>query len=410
VNWPESIHEGLPPRDDEPAQLRSDIVDEIADHLACAMTHERRRTDDDTAARRNVLARFGNPAAIARRLWLDAMKENIMTQRIILVVVVVLTIAGITASFVAWRSMQEGREVNQALLAKLEAMSAPPPVISTPSSLSTLTVRLLGGSLEGEPIVGESIRLHGRPFPGVAGTSLSANTNEFGKVTFGPMNPGEYYFLLDAPFGFNRRFEIPLFGAQELQKDIVVPLESQLPGGEVDVSFKLLQLANVQADRVVFGLSYRPNPVLIGGEEWHQSNRYLVCVNDRGEVIPAKANFGTKRYPTDNTARTLDQFITKDSAHMYAGSYILNQVAIYYPVVSKQREAEVPDGIEKGSAFAYTRSPTKHFEVFWDKVGDSTEPLFEAKVGEANVWEIEIPEELVEQLREIIAEADEKAK
>ena len=36
-----------PPRDDEPASLRQDIIDELADHLACAYNRELLRGADN---------------------------------------------------------------------------------------------------------------------------------------------------------------------------------------------------------------------------------------------------------------------------------------------------------------------------------------------------------------------------
>ena len=83
---PDELANELPaPRDDEPASLRQDIVDELADHLQCARGRERNRTGDDATAEKNVLERFGNPAKVAYRLWFDGMKERIMGQRITLV-------------------------------------------------------------------------------------------------------------------------------------------------------------------------------------------------------------------------------------------------------------------------------------------------------------------------------------
>ena len=60
------------------------------------MRRELRRTDDETAARRAVLNRFGDPKRIAYRLWFDAMKESIMSQRISLVTNVILAAACVT--------------------------------------------------------------------------------------------------------------------------------------------------------------------------------------------------------------------------------------------------------------------------------------------------------------------------
>ena len=99
MSWPEVVSQGFPPpRDDELAHLRRDITDELADHLDCAMRRELRRTDDETAAERAVLDRFGNPQRLARRLWWNAMKEKVMKDRIMLVAVVLLIAACVVTS------------------------------------------------------------------------------------------------------------------------------------------------------------------------------------------------------------------------------------------------------------------------------------------------------------------------
>ena len=73
-----------PPRDDEPASLRQDVIDELADHLTCAYHRELLRGMAPAAAEARTLQRFGDPAAVARRLWFDAMKGKIMWQRILI--------------------------------------------------------------------------------------------------------------------------------------------------------------------------------------------------------------------------------------------------------------------------------------------------------------------------------------
>lgn len=96
----------LPPsRDDEPASLRQDIFDELADHLACALDRERQRqsalpeTVESPAER--VLKRFGNSAQIALRLWRDAMWGKIVTHVIALASLV--AVACCAAVFVSMR-------------------------------------------------------------------------------------------------------------------------------------------------------------------------------------------------------------------------------------------------------------------------------------------------------------------
>ena len=53
-----------PPRDDEPASLRQDIIDELSDHLVCAYNREILRGLDSNAARQRVLKQFGDPATV----------------------------------------------------------------------------------------------------------------------------------------------------------------------------------------------------------------------------------------------------------------------------------------------------------------------------------------------------------
>ena len=78
---PEDLAAALPaPRDDEPDTLRQDILDELRDHLACAMQRDMIASPDEATAQQSVRNRFGDPAAIAFRLYWDAMWEKIMLQ------------------------------------------------------------------------------------------------------------------------------------------------------------------------------------------------------------------------------------------------------------------------------------------------------------------------------------------
>ena len=83
-------------RDGEPAGLRRDIVDELGDHLAALYTRELLRGVDASSARQRVLQRFGDPAAVARRLWLDAMKRKIMASTVSLFAACLVTLASLS--------------------------------------------------------------------------------------------------------------------------------------------------------------------------------------------------------------------------------------------------------------------------------------------------------------------------
>ncbi len=97
------INELPAPRDDEPAGLRQDILDELADHMACSYNRELLRGAEPREARRRAIERFGDPAAVARRLWLDAMKGKIMVQRTLIATCLVVTLGSLAAAGVVWR-------------------------------------------------------------------------------------------------------------------------------------------------------------------------------------------------------------------------------------------------------------------------------------------------------------------
>src|SRR3954465_4826694 len=90
------------PRDDEPAGLRDDILDELADHLACMYRRELLRGADATSAKSRVLEQFGDPAAVARRLWVEAMKGKVMSQRILLSCCIFLTLISLALAGLMW--------------------------------------------------------------------------------------------------------------------------------------------------------------------------------------------------------------------------------------------------------------------------------------------------------------------
>jgi hypothetical protein len=97
------------PRDDEPPTLRQDILDELGDHLACAYNRELLGGAGSNLARQRVLQRFGDPAAVARRLWLDAMKGKIMAQRVLIATCLVVILACTATVGLAWQWVNHDR-------------------------------------------------------------------------------------------------------------------------------------------------------------------------------------------------------------------------------------------------------------------------------------------------------------
>ncbi|MEZ6063731.1 MAG: hypothetical protein R3C19_25560 [Planctomycetaceae bacterium] len=83
MRWDDEIDMALPqPAPDDPADLRDDIRDELADHLTCSMNRELLRDGDERRAETRVLDRFGDPGKLARRLWWDSTKGQMMNRKL----------------------------------------------------------------------------------------------------------------------------------------------------------------------------------------------------------------------------------------------------------------------------------------------------------------------------------------
>src|SRR5262249_31828706 len=125
MDYHDALSADLPaPQDDDPAGLRRDILDELADHLACAYNRERLRGADAGEARKRVFERFGDPAAVARRLWFDAIGGKIMAQRVLLTACLVVSLASLSLAGAMWVQVNRNRAQSEAARAAAEAMRA----------------------------------------------------------------------------------------------------------------------------------------------------------------------------------------------------------------------------------------------------------------------------------------------
>src|SRR5687768_7007589 len=98
MDWPEDLAGSLPaPHDEQSSSLRQDIVDEIGDHLQAALDRQLRATPNADEARAGVLQRFGDPQQVARQLWFDALKEKLMSQRIMLALTAAMAVICLAA-------------------------------------------------------------------------------------------------------------------------------------------------------------------------------------------------------------------------------------------------------------------------------------------------------------------------
>lgn len=192
----------LPPlRDDEPPSLRQDILDELADHLACAERRELLATNDAAQARQRVLDKFGDPREVARKLWWQAMWSRIMSQRWLLgAMSVLIVICLCLTGTVLWQMQQQRAAMidQQRLIAEtLERMAAlseakaneasQPPPAPAPSSIK---VRMTLDKPDGPPAVGCFVSLRRLGVDKDFGPEV--RSDEQGIVDFGYFEPAKY--------------------------------------------------------------------------------------------------------------------------------------------------------------------------------------------------------------------------
>ena len=196
----------LPPsRDDEPPSLRQDILDELADHLACAKHREMLTTNDEAKAEQRVLDKFGDPREVARKLWFQAMWSRIMSQRWLLsgtgvLVAICLCLTGT----VLWQmqhqraAMAEQQRLiaetlaQMARLSEAKANESPqPPPAPTPSSIK---VKLAFDKPDSPPAVGFLVSLKRLGVDNQFGPEVLSDDQ--GMVDFGYFEPAKYAIVV----------------------------------------------------------------------------------------------------------------------------------------------------------------------------------------------------------------------
>jgi len=273
VAWPEVSIEDFPPeRDDEPSSLRQDILDELTDHFACALNRELLKNPDEQLARERVVNQFGDPIKIARQLWFDAMKERVMSQRILTGVSIVMAACCIAVVGVAWALLNQSQSMNEKMLEQLVAIAdRPQPVAaanvdqqilkqleqlnqkqtvqsgSVSEELNPILFQLVEESKEGKPSVGFKGTLT-RDEGGAPTYTVNAVSDKTGLLDFGKLPWGKYYLKLDTPWGESlqqfwittvpgRKYEASIFCPANAPEDVAVQFQidwQNRPMGEGD--------------------------------------------------------------------------------------------------------------------------------------------------------------------------------
>jgi hypothetical protein len=326
MDFRDTLSEGLPaPRDDEPAVVRRDILDELADHLACAYSRELKRGSKPGEARQWVFERFGDPVAVARRLWLDAIGAKLMLQRILLVTCLVVSLASLSLTGALWiqnsraqrdsaraavealRAMAQentrAREGQQQMVQQLRAMAEE---IRNTRSLdwNPLTFQLTEETPDGPPAVGFQVTLReaganaGAAFGGGvggagAGRPATRLTDDSGTADFGLVHPGNYFFSIrkDWEQGFVQHSgPLTVDPGSRIMKKVVCP---KTPLDRVAVRFRADWPADLQKERLVLYARFYPKELLANGLSWHFGN---FEVAQRADALLANRSFGGAGY------------------------------------------------------------------------------------------------------------------
>jgi hypothetical protein len=200
MRWPEAGADPFPFRNRlEPEDLRRDILDELADHLALAAEHEMTRAGQpEDKAWEQALARFGNPDALARRLWWDAMRDRIMRDwiqtGIAAVSAVVVVLAAVFLAY-SMRQMQTMQATQTELLKTVKELGTGN--TPEPGGLA-LEIEVRRGAAEGPPAAGVRVVLSGKPLGSDAAEAV-LDTDAEGRARFYPVPQGKYYLEVDDP-------------------------------------------------------------------------------------------------------------------------------------------------------------------------------------------------------------------
>jgi hypothetical protein len=292
MDFRDSVSVDLPaPRDDEPAGLRQDILDELADHLACSYNRELLRGADPGEARRRAIERFGNPAAVARRLWLDAMKGKIMVQRVVIATCLVVTLASLSVAGVMWRQTaqahrdssravadavrlvaeqnEKAQAGQQAMLKQLQDMSE---TMRSTRSLEWNPVRfqLNEEKADGPPVAGASISLRAFPAGGQGqGPDVGTRvTDGSGVADFGVLRPGGYSFEILRVWDRGSTAtsgSLKIEPGSQIHQQVVCP---RVPLNRADVRIRMAWPDDFVKEKLQLYASFALKPVSLDRQSW----------------------------------------------------------------------------------------------------------------------------------------------
>jgi hypothetical protein len=301
------------PTPEDPASLRDDIVDELADHLRLSLDRELVNTGDEASAHRRVLDRFGDPRALARKLWWDALKGRIMRNRlwnIGLALLLLATIGSVLLMANLIRSMQAAqaelmdanRAAQEALVRQLAALERKVAPEASTANTQPFAVRVVS-TVDKRPIAAECVALVEVPGRPKEPLKILRRTDATGLADFGHLPRAIMHFTVQADDGWDCKVpefflgpNIPAIeemlypdtspdrtGAVELK----LPIPPEFDGLAMD---KLRIVVGLEGPReVINGREWQRGPTLKTGDNRHvlRPSRFYVLCDASGRALSA---------------------------------------------------------------------------------------------------------------------------
>ena len=383
MQWPEDqelVERFPPPHEGEPSSLRQDIMDDLRDHLACAMERELADSDDENEARKRVLDQFGyNPGALARQLWFESMKEKIMKDRMVLVGIFILIIIGICGLFLIWQSNQQ---TNRAMMAMIESFKSGEDAsqFTTRLDLASVSISVFRDEKETIPASGIKIEMY-KINSSNQNIRFYQTTDENGVAVIGPVQTGNYkvYFPWEKYNFSPNDSDINLFGGKDIEKTIIYP-KYQI----CSITIEPVLPKNINSEDVVVGISYG-TPTSEFGRLTLEDSRSIM-------ILPDGSLYNYNRSGVSG----LDSLIQYDSlSNFELPSYPVHLSQIY---VADARNVQLD----------HDKNKVYPLLGFFD-YRKGLRPTFYPQPGKINTWRISIPDELVREISgEFLAVAEQE--
>ncbi|MEZ5940663.1 MAG: hypothetical protein R3C18_04680 [Planctomycetaceae bacterium] len=345
---PEDLAAELPePQPGEPENLRQDILDELADHLQCALSDEQRRMacegrfeteEAEQIARGRVIERFGNPVQIACQLWWDAMWEKVMSQRVQTISVVVGVLVVVGMFFLMWGELRnsraqlnaqldESRSMQKQLMDELSRVRQQPQAVVAPqpAEWNNLSVVCVSADDEETPLEGVEVSLSTFS-KNTAGIPPSEEvTDATGRIDFGQVLYGQYVLNSYTPNGFTKTMTVSVRPGQDKTVRVVcpkgngeMPVKLEAPAGQVQTLapetrqhiHRALSLnSDIPIEKQVWTIYYMlsgENGFGFQYEGWKPSGQIIryVAANQAGDVVPLPS-FGEQNFKAAKKHATL---------------------------------------------------------------------------------------------------------